>query len=177
LSNYNRGTGLLLGGITWPGLSATRMRPIDGRSHASTPSRAGVNCRRNIGNPGQGASASTERSFRLLSGGEERLMANTALALDIFADAMKHVEQRGSRHEVEWQRRVISKISVRATCCVSRPGSSYAVALASRRSSRSSTTYRCASAIGNQHTRLYRRFRRAETQHWHRSGIGRGSAP
>jgi hypothetical protein len=38
--------------------------------------------------------------------GEERLMADTTLALNIFADAMKHIAQRGSNREVEWQRSV-----------------------------------------------------------------------
>ena len=33
-------------------------------------------------------------------------MADTNLALNIFADAMRHVERRGSHHEVEWQRSV-----------------------------------------------------------------------
>jgi hypothetical protein len=33
-------------------------------------------------------------------------MADTTLALDIFADALKHVAQRGLHHEVEWQRSV-----------------------------------------------------------------------
>ena len=33
-------------------------------------------------------------------------MANKTLALNIFADAVRHVERRGSHHEVEWQRSV-----------------------------------------------------------------------
>ena len=33
-------------------------------------------------------------------------MADTTLALNIFADAMKHIAQRGSNREVEWQRSV-----------------------------------------------------------------------
>jgi hypothetical protein len=33
-------------------------------------------------------------------------MAETTLALNIFADAMRHVERRGSHHELEWQRSV-----------------------------------------------------------------------